>query len=215
MAEHTQHLQTLQKIESNNKPAQYSPIISLKKQHAGLKAWLLKVTQFLPTDVPMTCRMYCVLHNITTHPVCTCGKLLKFRTYTIGFSNYCGVKCAANDPGSKKRKQQTCLERYGSTSPLGSKEIQAKGKRTVQEKYGVDNVRKVQAIVDKGKKTCVRKYGAAHPMQNKQVQNKVSTTTKQRYGVSCVLNTPGVLNKNMRRYGAPYYMQTAEFRQKK
>lgn len=49
--------------------------------------------------------MYCVLHDITVHPVCKmCGVNAKFRDYVFGYNTYCGAKCSTNDPGTKEKE---------------------------------------------------------------------------------------------------------------
>lgn len=59
---------------------------------------------------------------------------------------------------TRNKIKDTCLERYGSLSPLGSSVIRDKIVETVNEKYGVDNVSKLQDTKDKIKQSLFLRY---------------------------------------------------------
>lgn len=107
--------------------------------------------------------VYRIVHNIDTHPVCKiCGKPIKFKNR---FAKYCSPKCRNTDPEIiaknsagvskslkaaylergeeiKKKRAETLKINYGIETPtaFAIKEIQDKIKNTNIERYGVDNV---------------------------------------------------------------------------
>lgn len=70
------------------------------------------------------------------------------------------VKQSRSNVSRKRRQEETCLVKYGSTNPLG-KDTTAYHKRneTVQQKYGVANVFQSEQVKLKSVKTFQKKYG--------------------------------------------------------
>lgn len=59
----------------------------------------------------------------------------------------------------KEATIKTSLERYGTTSPVQTKECKEKRKQTCIDKYGVDNCAKLKTLKEKARQTCIKKYG--------------------------------------------------------
>jgi hypothetical protein len=117
--------------------------------------------------------IYRIINDIDIRPVCkSCGKPVKFAGGV--FSTFCSAKCRNNDPDVlqknkdgvskalkecykqrgdeiKETRRKTNMERYGidSYSLFDSSIYQQKAKETIKEKYGVDNVLKLQKYHDK------------------------------------------------------------------
>jgi hypothetical protein len=68
-----------------------------------------------------------------------------------------GVK-AANSSEAKKKRMDTCKQKFGATSPLGSKMIRDKIKQTMHERYPAGSDARKNLIL-KTKNTCLTKYG--------------------------------------------------------
>ncbi|VVC06396.1 Uncharacterised protein [uncultured archaeon] len=108
--------------------------------------------------------------------------------------------------GIKEKIQQTCLNRYGATSPVASNEIQEKIKETNRQKYGVnyplespeilekvkntvlkkykaDSILKVPEIQERYHQIIKKKYGVDYPAQNSEIQKRTKNTSQARYGV--------------------------------
>ncbi|RKZ96620.1 MAG: hypothetical protein DRQ40_00480 [Gammaproteobacteria bacterium] len=77
-------------------------------------------------------------------------------------------------------------------------------RKTVQEKYGADNVMFVDEIIEKRSKYFLNKFGVDNPLKSKEIQEKARTTLEERYGVNNPLKSDAVrLNikeTNLRRY---------------
>jgi hypothetical protein len=86
--------------------------------------------------------------------------------------HFCSQACSfeASKPGGVLRIaiEQKCLEKYGVTSPLGSKECQAKSRETCQQKYGVDHVAASVEHLAARKATNLQRYGNISPLATSQ-----------------------------------------------
>lgn len=105
--------------------------------------------------------------------------------------------------------QQTNLERYGSISPFGNKEIQEKATKTILENYGVDHPTRSKKIREKIQYTCKNKYGSISPFGNKEIQEKVKQTNKERYGVDNVFKSSLVQERIQQILENKYYTSHA------
>jgi hypothetical protein len=91
-------------------------------------------------------------------------------------------------------------------------------KQTCLEKYGVDNVSKVEEFKKKGKETCFQNYGVEHNMQNKEIKEKAEETCLEKYGVKWSFTLPEVYEKirktHKEKYGVEYPLQSQEIQDK-
>jgi len=94
------------------------------------------------------------LNDLTNQVTCKmCGKIIYYRY------QYCSNECKKNDLLYLIGKtQQTLLKRYGTISPLGSKEAK-----------------------EKKKQTCLEKYGVEHPSSNEDIKNKIKESNIETY----------------------------------
>jgi hypothetical protein len=60
---------------------------------------------------------------------------------------------------AKERKRKKSLEKYGSSCPINSKEIQEKIKQNNLIKYGIEDASQTKEAITKRKQTLVEKYG--------------------------------------------------------
>lgn len=105
------------------------------------------------------------------------------------------VENANQIESAKEKRIKTCFEKYGSSSPLGNKDIWRKINNTNLERFGVDHISKSEKIKSKKASTFMKRFGVDNPLKSEKVQEKLRNT-------------------NMERYGTPYYTQTDEYRNK-
>jgi len=91
--------------------------------------------------------LYCILNEIKEKPKCFCGKELKYINFSKGYREFCSLKCKTK--GVRNRTVQTCLKKYGTTTPLSNKKIRQKSINTWMKKYGVNNPSKSKEIIQK------------------------------------------------------------------
>ncbi|WP_078598676.1 DUF7487 domain-containing protein [Evansella clarkii] len=88
-------------------------------------------------------------------------------------------------------------------------------KKTVRERYGVDNVMYVDAFKDKLVNTVRDRYGVDNYTQTDEYRDKYKTSMLAKYGVSHYSQTDEFRDKNeitlLKRYGVPNYAQSEEY----
>lgn len=133
----------------------------------------------------------------------------------------------------KEKVKKTCVEKYGSSMPMNSKEnIEKrkelfkdenykkqwveKHKKTNLERYGVDHPVKLESIRNKQKQTLKENYGVEYPYQSKEIMDKMKSNNLEKYGVENVASLPEVQIKMARttleRYGVEHYNELPEMK---
>lgn len=97
-----------------------------------------------------------------------------------------------------EKRKQTNLERYGEEFPYSF--LTDNMNRIIQEKYGVDNVSKLEEIKEKKSDTLEKNYGVRHTMRSEELRQKQHETLLKKYGVEYPLQSPEILSKKKRRY---------------
>lgn len=134
-----------------------------------------------------------------------CGKPVKFQNFYNGYKKTCCSKCSHELTKNK-------------------------GKKTLIEKYGVDNAAKIKgpkktltaeekkAKAEKYRKTMLEKYGVDNPMKLKGVKEKLKQTNLERYGVenaAKAISSKEKMRQTCReKFGTDWYTQTEEAKEK-
>ncbi len=150
-----------------------------------------------------------IWHNEFLGAICpVCGEPKKYLVPYYGFYETCGNKnkehidfmraCKnksikktfeqnypeghpSRSPGIVEEKEKTCLDKYDSTCPLGSKKVRSKSIITWLEKYGVDNPAKSDIIKKRTIYNNRQKYGVDYPMQLPEIFEKQNKSCKTCY----------------------------------
>lgn len=194
---------------------------SLEVLQDFIKEFSAKVIEPLPklrkeARIPFTCR---------------CGTVTDKSFVRLKVSGMLCPNCTAIS--RRKKREETNLERYGTTCTLQNEIIDAKAKETLREHFGVDNPFKSEEmqkricqtnlkkygaenpyaspqIIEKIRTKCLEKYGTAFPTQTAEVQNKIIATNLQKYGVPVSSQAQSVKEKaiktNMEKYGMPHHI---------
>ena len=93
-------------------------------------------------------------------------------------SNLCAQQFKGKDKSWLKKREGTCLKKYGTKVASQSKEVQDKLKQSYLENLGVDNPFKSKKVRDKAKKTIKEKYGYEVATKNKEIAKKLSESLK-------------------------------------
>jgi predicted nucleic acid-binding Zn ribbon protein len=178
-------------------------------------------------------KLYRYLHNINERPICpVCGNFIPYRNSPAGYGKYCSAKCMGMSKERKNKILNSKLEKYGNpyynnsvkaTNTMNEKyggrgfasnEIYEKQKQTCLNKFGVDNVFKLQKFQDKGcetktkkygnphysnrdksKQTCINRYDVDNPMKSKNIHEKFTNTMLNKYGVKYAMLNKDLVNK--------------------
>ena len=142
--------------------------------------------------------------------ICLCGNKTRFITFDLGYCIYCSKKCSTNDNKVKNKIRKTKLNKYGNLNN------NKKAKKTIQKKYGVDNVSQILFVKQKKKITTKNNYGVENPLQSEEVKKKQKKTLFLRYGVNNISKHPETEKKRKKttldRYGVTHYSKSIEFR---
>lgn len=134
------------------------------------------------------------VEDVVEFASCYCGKLGVFNKNRLAYGSCCQehskdnrIKKSETSTLKKygvrynlqnKKTHEKTLEKWNGQSPFSNKEIQERAKKTIKEKYGVDNAMQVKEICQKSRRTRLEIYGTekAHP-------EKAKATMQERYGV--------------------------------
>ncbi len=178
-------------------------------------------------------KMYCFFNDIKISPTCkNCKSSTKFKQLSFGFFEFCSAKCSANYEETRKKCEETCLEKYGHTN-VAHGTIKEKIKQTLEKRYGGHHAKteeyrkkkhdtevskygnvflKTKAFKEKYIQTSMNKYGVNNPMQCKEISSK-GIQTKYKRGVLIDWKNKPELLENFDHYKkAVYYYTGLNFR---
>lgn len=164
-------------------------------------------------------KAYWFLHDIKEYPCCQfdgCNNRVTFAGLKKGYRTAC---CNSHAQIVARPKTiATNLMRFGSTTPLQSKEIRKKINQHNLETYGTVNVVESEYFKKKRVETCRENFGVDYPMQSEEVREKSRKSCKETYGVEYVLQSEEVKAKgratSRRLYGVDNPMQSEEVKAK-
>ena len=126
-------------------------------------------------------------------------------------------KTCSNDC-TKKSRELTSLERYGTKNPKQNKDIQEKIKQTNLERYGVEYPAQNKDIYNKVKQTNLEKYGSYSTFENKDIQEKIKQSNLERYGVEYPQQNKQIrqksIEKNIEKYGVDTNFKNKDVQEK-
>lgn len=78
--------------------------------------------------------------------------------------------------------------------PFGTKEF----KSLLLQKYGVDNISKLESIKEKKRSTTMAHFNVAHPSQSAEIKESCKSTNLDRYGVPYAMQSPAIKDKALK-----------------
>jgi len=141
-------------------------------------------------------RVWYWVNDIKIQILCNCGGKTSFhKNWTNGYRTYCSAKCAQQNETSKEKR-----------------------KKTVQDKYGVDNIAKLDEIKKKQEQTNIEKYGFKSSFQNSDVREKWKTNVKSKYNVEHIFQLKSVKDQSkltsLERFGTEHFVQSTNYKDK-
>lgn len=138
-------------------------------------------------------------------------------------SNLILDKDACDKCGVQKR-EEVCMIQHGVKNPaqlssvrqkikdsknhIDYDAVSLKYKKTMKEKYGVDNAMHSKILSDKQKDTLKSNYGVTNPTQSNEIKEKVKQSMLEKYGETSFLKTDECKKKFIDKYGVtnPSYL---------
>ena len=126
-------------------------------------------------DIPFKEKVYLSINNLTVVPRCkniNCNKNVKFINSSLGYREYCSIKCISSDPKIIKLKEENSLKKFGTKSPSQSQDIKDKIIKTNLKRYGYNSPMCLSEIQEKSKKTLLKNHGVDNPCKSKDLLSK-------------------------------------------
>jgi len=154
----------------------------------------------------------------------TCGKLTTNKKYCSDrcrsrghYSNshemreceYCKNEFEVYKKSKTRFCSDECRRKYQKTSEWGNK-MYATYKKTMLEKYGVENIYQTKKFQQKAKETKLKRYGN----ENYNNQEKRRQTCFERYDNKNYVNITKIIETNQKRHGCDFPFATKEGKQK-
>ena len=176
---------------------------AITKSAPHLAEHLKAITNFLPTDYPLSIRAWHLINAVYHIPICKkCDKEVYYRKRVRQYSDYCYLHLKETE---QKNREKANIQKYGNKTTLCVKPFIEKGKKTKKQRYGVENVSQSVEVRQKIKSTLKDKYGVDNPSQIDSVKEKKAKSAIDSFGVDCVLKSPDIKKKisrtNLQKYG--------------
>lgn len=125
--------------------------------------------------------VYCTMNNIPPKRCRVCEKLLEVKSLPKGYvKETCSRECGGKIMGEALKR--TMMEKYDVENPFEIDWVREKARQTCIEKYGAPTDFSNPVFLEKVRQTNLEKYGTIHPMQNKSVRERAAQTNIERYG---------------------------------
>ena len=180
----------------------------------------------LPEETYLWCKtkaeyIYCIVNDIKYLPVCKECKIgqLSFLNYSKGYVDFCSVKCAQTNSKTKEKIKQTNINKYGVDNVSKLDNIKEKKKTTLKKNYKVDSPLQSKKIQDKVKDTNLKKFGCENVSQNEDIKEKKIETNlknnKVKYPIQSQIIKDKIQSTIKRKYKVDNISQSEEIKQKK
>ena len=95
-----------------------------------------------------------------------------------------------------------------------SKIVKQNRRKSVIEKYGVQNISQLDNVKQKKIDSCFKNYGVGYPLQSKLILQNLKKTNLQKYGVEYALQNKRIMEKtkysNLKKYSAQNYFSSVD-----
>lgn len=160
---------------------------------------------------------WCLINNkeFKTRRCIECGKILHIKEfYKKEFPLYCSHWCLNHSSISLNKRKQTIKDKYGADNVSKLDSIKKKKEETLLKHYGVKYGTQNNLIKEKIKRTNLKKYGTEYTFQSELVKEKIKKTNLEKYGHTCALKNPIVKEKqlktNLDKYGVEVPIQNKD-----
>ena len=134
---------------------------------------------------------YCSLNSIEPRCCKVCGKRLEVKSLPVGYvKETCSSDCRSKIVADSIRR--TMLEKYGVDNASKIPSVREKARQTCIERYGHEMNLGCPEFAERARKSNVERYGTESPMKNEEVRARATKTNLERYGVPVPSMNEGV-----------------------
>jgi hypothetical protein len=181
---------------------------------------LKKIKNFcFKIDVPFNQMIWHWVNDYPDYCLCKCGKGLSFnRNWMNGYKKSCSAKCAQNNESVKEKRKKTNLEKWGVDNVAKLDSVKEKQASTNKERYGATSSFQNKDVRDKWKESFKSKWGVDTPFHLEDFKEKSKKTNLEKYSVEYFVQSQEYIDKsietNKKKYGSEWYTQTNEYLEK-
>lgn len=146
-----------------------------------------------------------------------CRKCSQFRLEETNVKKY-GKKYPSQRIEILDKMKKTMLNKYGVENASQSEEIQMNKMETNNKRFGCDWGLSNNEIKEKSKQTCLKKYGVKNISQVESIKDKIKETCLKKYGVDNFTKTDSYKEKSkktcLNKYGVEFSYQSESTKEK-
>lgn len=167
-------------------------------------------------DIPFNQKIWHWVNDKPTYYLCKCGNRTNFnKNWLNGYKIYCSSKCSQSNIETKEKRKLTNIEKYGVDNVAKLQEVKKKQEDTNLKIYGSKSSFQNKDVREKWKRKVKEKYNVDHIFQLDSFKEKSEKTSFEKYGVSHYVKSDEyikkTIEKNREKYGEDWYTQTNEY----
>lgn len=168
-------------------------------------------------DLPFIQRIWHWVNDLREYFLCKCGRKTSFnRNWLDGYKISCSAKCAQSNLSTKEKRKNTLFDKYGVDNIAKLDEIKQKQAVTNQLRYGATSSFQNQIVKDKYKKTVLENWGTDHYFKTEDFKVKAKSYYLKKWGVDHQLKVDEIKEKIKNtcvdKYGVETYLNTEHSR---
>lgn len=139
-----------------------------------------------------------LLTGIKIKKCVVCGSRLNYKLSKKEKSCFCSTACRRSPKGHEIWQQnlkKSLNEKYGVDNVSQLESTREKVKQTVKERFGVENVAQADSVKKQIKETNLERYGRTNIAQREDIKKKIRKTLLERYGVTYPTKNPEIAAK--------------------
>lgn len=125
-------------------------------------------------DISWKAKLYLYVNNIVEPNKCYCGNWTSFISTTKGFRVFCSTKCSRNSSQVSDKIKKTVYEKWGVDNVMKSSEVKESHKKSIFKNWGVDNISKDDVIKKRKELTMISNFGVSYNSQREIVKKSSS-----------------------------------------
>jgi hypothetical protein len=168
-------------------------------------------------EVPFIQKLWHWVNDLDTESLCKCGNKKSFnRNWKDGYKKYCSQKCAQSDRDTKEKRKKTNLEKWGVDNIAKLDSIKEKQAKTNLERYGFTSSFCNEEVKQKHKQSILDNWGVDHYFKTEDFKIKAKSYYLKKWGVDHQLKVEEIKerikNTCLSRYGVETYLNTEHSR---
>jgi len=185
----------------------------------SIKEDIIKYTNFLPENTKFNQRCFHILNDINTIIYCKecVNSKVNFDNNEWKYFEFCSTSCSTKNIDTQKKLKKTIMDKYEVDNISKSSYFKDIMMKNNNEKYGVDWYQQSDDFKTKSKITCLKKYGFDSYSKTEEFILKIKAIMLEKYGVDWYSKSKEFKEKfentSMLKYGFKHPMMNKDLQQ--